>query len=242
MMADEKEIRRSLIEQFGAACWGCMDKLSERQLVLDHIIPQVEGGSDEIYNRALLCSPCNSKKGDRLTLSNLRKENNVKTHPVDLKGALPWTREHFLKSFTKQLELLPTETQTNSQSEPTLPDYGSNSVPGLQELRQLLYIRGCEEIAKALQSVVSFKAFSSYNGWDTYIEIEMTVGDIQDYNFLRQGVGEEEKQRLWEAVCEIEGVTIRDSGFEATLRPYVAGRLDNDQGSRSSDDLDELPF
>ena len=241
-MVDEKEIRTALVERFGASCWGCTDTLTERQLVLDHIVPQVDGGSDEIYNRALLCSPCNSKKGDRLTLSALRTETKVKAHPVDLKGALMWTREHFLKSLTKQLELLPTETQTYSQSGSALPDYDGNGVRGLQELRRLLHIRGCEEIAMALQSVVSFKARNDgWNNWDTYIEI--TVGDIQDYNFLKQGISEDGNQRLWDAVCDIEGVAIRDKdSLDVTLRPYVADPLGNDQHDPYGDDIDHLPF
>ena len=241
-MADEKEIKTTLIEHFGVSCWGCTDTLTERQLVLDHIVPQVDGGSDEIYNRALICFPCNSKKGDRLTLSALRTVNKEKAHAVVLKGALRWTREHFLKSLTQQLELFPTGDQTYSQSGSALPDYDGNGVRGLQELRWLLHIRGFEKIAMALQSVVSFKASSGgYNNLDTYIE--MIVGDIQDYNFLKQGISEEESQRLWDAVCEIEGVTIWDESRPyVTLRPHVANQLANDQHDPYGDGIDDLPF
>ena len=42
---------------------------------LDHIMPRADGGSNDITNRIMLCSPCNRKKSHRLTLSGLVAQN-----------------------------------------------------------------------------------------------------------------------------------------------------------------------
>ena len=51
-----------------------------RMLDVDHIWAKRDantdvGGSDELYNLALLCRPCNGTKGNRLTLDDLRRKN-----------------------------------------------------------------------------------------------------------------------------------------------------------------------
>ena len=44
-------------------------------LGLDHETPRSDGGLNHIWNRLLLCGPCNRIKSNRLTLSGLRAEN-----------------------------------------------------------------------------------------------------------------------------------------------------------------------
>ena len=44
-------------------CKGCLDKIDEKHLTVDHILAQNKGGLDEIENLQLLCTTCNSKKG-----------------------------------------------------------------------------------------------------------------------------------------------------------------------------------
>lgn len=56
-------VRRAVFERCGAVCVDCGSK---ERLTLDHIIPVVEGGRDEISNIQVLCLPCNSAKGGRL--------------------------------------------------------------------------------------------------------------------------------------------------------------------------------
>lgn len=65
-----------LIIKHGPQCQGC-DRMFDdpRYLELDHKMPRSEGGSNEISNRILLCSPCNRLKSNTLTLTGLRRQN-----------------------------------------------------------------------------------------------------------------------------------------------------------------------
>jgi 5-methylcytosine-specific restriction endonuclease McrA len=47
----------------GGRCRACG---SQRQLQFDHVIPRSWGGSDDVANVQLLCSPCNLRKGASL--------------------------------------------------------------------------------------------------------------------------------------------------------------------------------
>ena len=92
------EMKEILIGKFGTACWGCgFDNGDERYLQLDHISPKTDGGVNSIDNRALLCQPCNALKGNRKSLSELRRENKRKNYMkgglIDLVQARAWTRQ-----------------------------------------------------------------------------------------------------------------------------------------------------
>ena len=81
------EAKQLLIDKFGPYCWGCGWEAprfpnGERDLGLlevDHIWARKEvntqGGSDELYNLALLHATCNRRKGNRMTLEQLRQLN-----------------------------------------------------------------------------------------------------------------------------------------------------------------------
>ena len=75
-----------LIAEFGLQCWGCgftppgeAGQLHGRDFFeLDHIRPQSEHGTHDIRNRAILCGPCNRRKGGfGGTLTALRKDNKT---------------------------------------------------------------------------------------------------------------------------------------------------------------------
>ena len=76
-----RQMKDYLVETFGLQCWGCsFTAPDERHLQLDHVDPKADGGSNHLDNRALLCGPCNMAKGNRLTMSALRRQNTRDGH------------------------------------------------------------------------------------------------------------------------------------------------------------------
>ena len=69
-----RQLRERLILADGLKCQGCgWVPHHADYLEADHRVPKAHGGRDDIRNRALLCSPCNSVKGKKLTLAELRE-------------------------------------------------------------------------------------------------------------------------------------------------------------------------
>ena len=69
------EMRDILYDAQQGVCGGCGRELEKEFMELDHILPRADGGSNDITNRIMLCSPCNRKKSHRLTLSGLVDQN-----------------------------------------------------------------------------------------------------------------------------------------------------------------------
>ena len=69
------EMRDILYDAQEGVCGGCGRELEKEFMELDHIMPRADGGSNDITNRIMLCSPCNRKKSHTLTLSGLVREN-----------------------------------------------------------------------------------------------------------------------------------------------------------------------
>lgn len=98
------EMKKILIENFGIKCWGCnFIPPSEDYLELDHISPKSEGGSNLLFNRALLCSPCNKRKLNTKTLDGLHKHNKRNNFmksddSIDLKQARTWTEQYTINA------------------------------------------------------------------------------------------------------------------------------------------------
>ena len=94
------EMMQILTDKFSVVCWGCgFEPPSVDYLDLDHVLPVSEGGSNELHNRAVLCAPCNRRKGNRITLTALRRENskagkwygNIPIDKrIDLRAAREW--------------------------------------------------------------------------------------------------------------------------------------------------------
>ena len=73
---EQKAIKDKLLKDHGCMCQGCGREFdSEEFLEVDHRVPKSQGGSNQISNRVLLCSPCNRRKGNRMSLEELRKLN-----------------------------------------------------------------------------------------------------------------------------------------------------------------------
>ena len=71
------EMKAQLINEAGGnKCAGC-DRIFDDPdyLELDHNTPRSSGGINHISNRILLCSPCNRRKSNTLTLIGLRQRN-----------------------------------------------------------------------------------------------------------------------------------------------------------------------
>ena len=58
-------------------CAGCDVELHYRNLTVDHIVPKSKRGTDDLRNLALLCGSCNSRKGNRMTIPELRERNRA---------------------------------------------------------------------------------------------------------------------------------------------------------------------
>lgn len=57
----KQEKIRKLRKQYGNTCMACKQP---KHLTLDHIIPIVDGGGNDLQNLQLLCYNCNQEKGD----------------------------------------------------------------------------------------------------------------------------------------------------------------------------------
>ena len=106
----KEEMKAILIRQWSAVCWGCgfePPNGDDRHFDLDHIAPKSEGGSNELPNRAILCRPCNGRKGNRMTLTALRQQNRRDGYwygsptidqRIPIRLAVAWAREYLEKA------------------------------------------------------------------------------------------------------------------------------------------------
>ena len=117
------EAKTLLVNEFGPYCWGCgweAPKFPSGEydlglLEVDHIWARNDantddggGGSDELYNLALLHATCNRVKSNRLTLEELRQKNadeqRLHRNPRDLVHigkAQQFTHEQILRRGTQ---------------------------------------------------------------------------------------------------------------------------------------------
>ena len=87
------EMLELLARVSGWACWACgfAVRNGAGEVVetgvhfhLDHIEARAAGGSHHIHNRAVLCSPCNTEKGQRpIRLKDLRRDPSVQKRRTD---------------------------------------------------------------------------------------------------------------------------------------------------------------
>ncbi len=118
----KEEAKELLVKQFGAYCWGCgweaprfpSGEYDLGLLEVDHIRARrpedgQSGGSDELYNLALLHATCNRSKGNRMTLEELRRHNadaqRIYGELVPLHEAVAFAAEHIAR-YGRQEELI----------------------------------------------------------------------------------------------------------------------------------------
>ena len=109
------EMVNILTEQWGMICWGCgFEPPNAKYLELDHILPYSEGGSNELFNRAMLCKPCNLAKSNTMTLTALRRQNKKAgdwygappiDQRIDVRSARAWA-EQYLATLPEQSKLV----------------------------------------------------------------------------------------------------------------------------------------
>ena len=58
-----KDLKRQLMRQQDNTCAYCGTRRTARTLDIDHMIPAVRGGSNDISNLQVICRPCNQRKG-----------------------------------------------------------------------------------------------------------------------------------------------------------------------------------
>lgn len=58
-------------------CPGCGDSFPEKEMTIDHQIPQADECRQDNTNQLLLCFPCNKIKCNFLTISGLRRYNRM---------------------------------------------------------------------------------------------------------------------------------------------------------------------
>ena len=80
-----KKYKQELFGEQEGCCNGCGYPFYFRNMTIDHIVPQSQGGTHTKENLQLLCGACNSTKGNRsqsyliqkLIDNNIRKENEI---------------------------------------------------------------------------------------------------------------------------------------------------------------------
>ena len=256
MTLSEKKIKQILTNKFGNACWGCNDPVSaDKHLVLDHIIPQRDGGSDTIENRALLCYDCNQKKGSKLTLDGLREITRVKNHTIDLKGAMQWTREQAMGTLIGDQLLLRTSNREEPQSHKitsahvalAMPDFDDSDVSGLKQIRGLMWLRGHHEVAKALGRVSHIEKGEDNDGWQQITNVALLIhaDAIKEYNYL-VNLDDSVQKEIERATREVTWTLGELGGFKVLLdipgRRQVTPMAPPPSNGYDSDDVDDLPF
>lgn len=122
VMADYSRYRAAIIERDGASCAYCE---STSKSVVDHMVPIVAGGCDDIDNLCLACKECNSGKAGRTP-----DQSGIK-----LKSASALAAHKSYVSRTVTVTVTPPEqsrAETDTDKTPPNPPGGAISVAQIQ--------------------------------------------------------------------------------------------------------------
>ena len=121
-----QEARRLLIERDGKRCQGCgWEPPYPDYLQVDHKKPKTLKGKDDMTNYALLCTPCNRKKSNKLTLRELQ---NVRVEEGRMDGKW-WEKEVGLGIIRNALYSLPRNMAPANPSRPRKNSLAPISLP-----------------------------------------------------------------------------------------------------------------
>lgn len=62
MISCRAAVRWQVLSRALGRCEACGVSTAERALEVDHIVPRIRGGTNDIWNLQALCSPCNGEK------------------------------------------------------------------------------------------------------------------------------------------------------------------------------------
>jgi 5-methylcytosine-specific restriction endonuclease McrA len=78
-------LRRRVIERDGLHCVYCDDDLSNKEIHMDHVIPESQGGNTTYNNLQVTCRKCNLDKG---ILSEDEFTNKLRTRAINILNKL----------------------------------------------------------------------------------------------------------------------------------------------------------
>lgn len=189
-----KEGRSALSKCIGYMCSYCEIHLDERNLELEHIIPQYGGESphtDKWYNFLLSCGGCNKAKNRRefdITRQNLKTfvlphiddTFHMIDYIADTKVPKPKNNlsEEDKKRVSKTLQMLKFSKDTNIENWTDLTKFNEFAVNRIDafanaERKRRKYEKAISEFdeAECLDIIKDLVAFAQKDNWDAYVRI-----------------------------------------------------------------------
>jgi len=74
-------LRRRVIERDGLHCVYCDEDLTDKEVHMDHVIPESQGGETSYFNLQVTCRKCNLAKG---VLSESEFTDRLRTRAINI--------------------------------------------------------------------------------------------------------------------------------------------------------------
>lgn len=74
-------LRRRVIERDGKWCVYCDEDLTDKEIHMDHVIPESQGGETSYFNLQVTCRKCNLAKG---VLTESEFMNRLRTRAINI--------------------------------------------------------------------------------------------------------------------------------------------------------------
>lgn len=78
-------LRRAVIDRDGLHCVFCDEDLTDKEIHLDHVIPESRGGLTTLNNLQVTCRKCNTSKG---TLTEQEFTDKLRTRALNILARL----------------------------------------------------------------------------------------------------------------------------------------------------------